>query len=496
MEQVAHYINGTHVTRSERFGTVWNPATGVEIARVPFADAKVIDEAVAASARVQPGWAEQSLARRQQVMFEYRNLLRAARERIVETISREHGKVLDDAAGEFARGLEVVELTTALPQLMKGQYSDGVSTGVDAITIRYPLGVVAGITPFNFPAMVPMWMFPVALAVGNGFVLKPSEKDPSTAVLLAELFVEAGGPPGLFNVVHGDQVAVEALLDHPGVRAVSFVGSTPVARAIYERGTRAGKRVQALGGAKNHMVVLPDADVDAVVDSAVSAAFGSSGERCMAVSVLVLAGEMPTDYLGAIAKKMAGVVVGPGNEQGSEMGPLITGAHRDRVARLIGSAASEGARVLVDGRDHPRVSGAGYFLGPTLIDEVTAEMECYREEIFGPVLLVMHAPDLSGALEIVNANPYANGAAIFTSSGGAARSFMRAVDAGMVGVNVPIPVPVAYHSFGGYKASLFGDTHVHGEEGIRFYTRAKAITQRWPTDTTVGEMGLHFVTNT
>ncbi len=496
MDQVAHYINGIHYTQGERFGTVTNPATGLETARVPFADQDLVNEAVAASAKVQPSWADLSLARRQQVMFEYRNLLRAARPRIVETITREHGKVPDDAAGEFARGLEVVELTTSLPQLMKGQYSDAVSTGVDAITIRYPLGVVAGITPFNFPAMVPMWMFPVALAVGNGFVLKPSEKDPSTAVLLAELFVEAGGPPGLFNVVHGDQVAVEALLDHPGIRAVSFVGSTPVARAVYERGTRAGKRVQALGGAKNHMVVLPDADVNAVVDAAVSAAFGSSGERCMSVSVLVLAGEMPIDYLGAIAKKMESVVVGPGTDQASEMGPLITAAHRDRVARLIGSAADEGARVLVDGRKHLAASGPGYFLGPTLIDEVTSEMECYTEEIFGPVLLVMRAPDLAGALEMLNASPYANGAAIFTASGGAARSFMRAVDAGMVGINVPIPVPVAYHSFGGYKASLFGDTHVHGEEGVRFYTRAKAVTQRWPSDTALSQMGLHFVTNT
>ncbi|MHB8189419.1 MAG: CoA-acylating methylmalonate-semialdehyde dehydrogenase [Ferrimicrobium sp.] len=495
IERVSHFIGGKHVTAGERFGEIFNPATGQVIRHVPFADTNLIDEAVEVAAKAQVDWAELSLAKRQRVMFNYREVLLGSEKRIVQAIGEEHGKVAGDAAGEFARGVEVVEFATSAPEVTKGQYSDSVSFGVDAYSIRMPLGVVAGITPFNFPAMVPMWMFPVALAVGNGFILKPSEKDPSASVLLAELFLEAGGPAGLFNVVHGDQAAVAHLLNHPTIKAISFVGSTPVAHSIYERAAAAGKRVQALGGAKNHMVVLPDADPTAVVDAAISAAFGSSGERCMAISVVVLVGDSGVDYLGEIARKMAVVEVGGADETTSEMGPLITEAHRDRVSALVTSAETDGARIVVDGRVHPRTSGPGFFFGPTLIDEVSEEMAAYREEIFGPVLLVMRAGDLGEALAIVNRNPYANGAAIFTSSGGAARTFVRRVDAGMVGVNVPIPVPVAYHSFGGSKSSLFGDMHMHGEEGTRFYTRAKAITARWPGGDVIVPSGLQFVTN-
>ncbi|MCL5973816.1 CoA-acylating methylmalonate-semialdehyde dehydrogenase [Ferrimicrobium acidiphilum] len=493
-ELVGHFIDGKEVFEGEQRGPVYNPALGRTIREVLFADAALVDRAVAGAKAAQVAWGEESLARRQRVMFDYRSLLLAHREEIVERISEEHGKVLGDAAGEFARGVEVVEFVTGLPQLLKGQYNDSVSRGVDAMSVRYPLGVAAGITPFNFPAMVPMWMFPVALAVGNGFVLKPSEKDPSTAIRLAELFVEAGGPEGLFNVVNGDQHAVGRLLEHPDVKAVSFVGSTPIARSIYERAAKAGKRVQALGGAKNHMVVLPDADVDTVAESAVSAAYGSAGERCMAISVMVLVGEGGQDYLSAIEARMSQLKVGSYLDPKSEMGPLITGAHRERVAGLVSEAEAKGAQVVVDGRKHPLVTESGFFFGPTLIDDVRVDMDAYREEIFGPVLLVLRAPTLDAAIALVNGNPYANGAAIFTGNGGAARTFIRHIDSGMVGVNVPIPVPVAYHSFGGAKHSLFGDTHVHGEEGIRFYTRAKAVTMRWPGEANP-TTGMHFVTN-
>ncbi len=490
---VGHYIGGRSVVEGDRRGQVFNPALGEVVREVCFADADIVGAAVDAAESAQSGWGEESLARRQRVMFSYRDILQNNSRRIVDAIGEEHGKVSGDAAGEFARGLEVVEFACSLPQVLKGQYSESVSRGVDAYSVRFPLGVVAGITPFNFPAMVPLWMAPIALAAGNGFVLKPSEKVPSAALVLAALFVEAGGPPGLFNVVQGDQEAVGEILAHPKIKAVSFVGSTAVARSIYERGTQAGKRVQALGGAKNHMVVLPDADPDLVSDSAVAAAFGSSGERCMAISVMVIVGEHGDDYLDAIAAKMENVRVGSALDARAEMGPLITAAHRERVGSLVGQAESMGAKILVDGRNHPMAQGPGFFFGPTLIDGVTSEMEAYKQEIFGPVLLAMRAADLTDAIELVNRNPYANGAAIFTESGGAARRFVRSIDSGMVGVNVPIPVPVAYHSFGGFKNSLFGDTHVHGEEGFRFYTRAKAITQRWAGEGSTAT--LHFVTN-
>jgi malonate-semialdehyde dehydrogenase (acetylating)/methylmalonate-semialdehyde dehydrogenase len=489
---IGHFIGGKEVREGGRRGPVYDPSTGEVIREVHFGDPSVVDLAVRAAAEAQLAWGQESLARRQRVLFDYRSLLVAHRDELVALISEEHGKVPSDAAGEYARGLEVVEFVTALPQLLKGQYNDSVSRGVDALTVRMPIGVAAGITPFNFPAMVPMWMFPVALATGNGFVLKPSEKDPSASVRLAQLFVDAGGPEGLFNVVHGDKEVVDALLAHPQVRAVSFVGSTPIARYIYRTAAAEGKRVQALGGAKNHMVVLGDADLDAAADAAVSAAFGSSGERCMAIAVLVTVGPMPS-LIDAITAKMAEVRVGGWRDPEAEMGPLITAAHRDRVASLIAEAESKGARVVVDGRRHPAATGPGFFLGPTLVTGVTTSMDAYREEIFGPVLLVLEAASLEEAIRLVNRNPYANGAAIFTASGGAARRFLREIDAGMVGVNVPIPVPVAYHSFGGNKQSLFGDTHIHGEEGIRFYTRAKAITVRWPGEDAVHS--LSFVTN-
>ena len=490
---VGHYIGGRSVVEGDRRGPVFNPALGEEVRQVAFADGDTVGAAVDAAEAAQAGWGEESLARRQRVMFAYRDLLQRNSDRIVAAVGEEHGKVAGDAAGEFARGVEVVEFACSLPQVLKGQFSESVSRGVDAYTLRFPLGVVAGITPFNFPAMVPLWMAPIALAAGNGFVLKPSEKVPSAAVLLAELFVEAGGPPGLFNVVQGDHEAVAEILGHPKIKAVSFVGSTAVARSIYERGTQAGKRVQALGGAKNHMVVLPDADPELVSDSAVAAAFGSSGERCMAISVMVIVGEQGEKHLDAIAAKMEGVRVGSALDPRAEMGPLITAAHRERVGSLVAEAEAKGANILVDGRKHAMAGGPGFFFGPTLIDGVTVEMEAYRQEIFGPVLLVMRARDLGEAIELVNRNPYANGAAIFTESGGAARRFVRTIDSGMVGVNVPIPVPVAYHSFGGFKNSLFGDLHVHGEEGFRFYTRAKAVTQRWGGEGSAAT--LHFVTN-
>lgn len=494
MERIAHLIGGERVEAAPGgVLEVFDPARGEPIREVGLADARLVDRAIEVASEAQRGWAEASLAARQQVFFRYRELLVEHADEICELIGQEHGKVLGDARGEFARGLEVVEFACGVPQLLKGQFSDSVSRGVDTRSLRQPLGVVAGITPFNFPAMVPMWMFPLALATGNGFVLKPSERDPSASVRLAELFVEAGGPPGLFNVVQGSKAAVDAILAHPSIRAVSFVGSTPVARYVYETAARNGKRVQALGGAKNHMVVLPDADGDQVVEAAVSAAFGSSGERCMAIAVLVVVGEQE-GLLEAIAERMQRVQVGPASDPASEMGPLITAQHRDRVASLIAEAVSKGARAVVDGREHPRASGLGFFLGPTLLDEVDVAMDAYREEIFGPVLLVLRASGLEEALALVNQNPYANGAAIFTRDGGAARHFVRSVDAGMVGVNVPIPVPVAYYSFGGFKLSLLGDTHVHGEEGVRFYTRGKVVTERWP-EGPAQVSSLHFVTN-
>ena len=463
---------------------------------VNFASASVTGDAVASAAKAFPGWRSASLARRTGVLFAFRELLARRTGELAALISAEHGKVAGDAAGEVARGLEVVEFACGIPHLLKGGFSENVSTGVDAYSIRQPLGVVAGITPFNFPAMVPMWMFPVAIACGNTFVLKPSEKDPSASLLLAQLWAEAGLPEGVFNVVQGDREAVDALLGHPDVRAVSFVGSTPIARYVYETGTRAGKRVQALGGAKNHMVVLPDADLDLAADAAVSAGFGSAGERCMAVSVLVAVGPVGDELVAKITERVARLRVGPGSDERSEMGPLVTGAHRDKVASYLDSGVREGATLAVDGRVHPVIGGSesGFWLGPSVLDHVTPSMSCYTDEIFGPVLSVVRASTYAEAVQLVSENPYGNGTAIFTNDGGAARRFVFDVEAGMVGVNVPIPVPMAYYSFGGWKASLFGDTHVHGTEGVHFYTRGKAVTSRW-LDPSHGGVSLGFPVN-
>jgi malonate-semialdehyde dehydrogenase (acetylating)/methylmalonate-semialdehyde dehydrogenase len=494
---VSHWIGGRPWDgAAERRGDIYNPATGQVTGTVDFASATVVGDAVAAAAKALPGWRAFSLAKRTTVLFAFRELLNAHRGELAELVSAEHGKVTSDADGEVARGLEVVEFACGLGHLLKGDYSENVSTGVDAYSIRQPLGVVAGITPFNFPAMVPMWMFPIALACGNTFVLKPSEKDPSASLLLARLLAEAGLPDGVFNVVHGDKEAVDALLTHPDVRAVSFVGSTPIARYVYETGTSAGKRVQALGGAKNHMVVLPDADTDLAADAAVSAGFGSAGERCMAVSVLVAVGSVGDELVAKIADRVHGLRVGPGTDERSEMGPLVTGAHRDKVASYLDTGVHEGATLAVDGRMHPVIGGdsGGFWLGPSVLDHVTPDMSCYRDEIFGPVLSVMRVPSYAEALRVVSENPYGNGVAIYTNDGGAARRFVSEVEVGMVGVNVPIPVPMAYYSFGGWKSSLFGDTHVYGTEGIHFYTRGKAVTSRW-LDPSHGGVNLGFPVN-
>jgi malonate-semialdehyde dehydrogenase (acetylating)/methylmalonate-semialdehyde dehydrogenase len=496
-KHVSHWIGGrVWDGAAERRGDIYNPATGQVTGTVDFASATVVGDAVAAAAKALPGWRSFSLAKRTNVLFAFRELLNDHRGELAELVSAEHGKVTSDADGEVARGLEVVEFACGLGHLLKGDYSENVSTGVDAYSIRQPLGVVAGITPFNFPAMVPMWMFPIALACGNTFVLKPSEKDPSASLLLARLLAEAGLPDGAFNVVHGDKEAVDALLTHPDVRAVSFVGSTPIARYVYETGTSAGKRVQALGGAKNHMVVLPDADVDLAADAAVSAGFGSAGERCMAVSVLVAVGPVGDELVAKIADRVQGLRVGPGTDERSEMGPLVTGAHRDKVASYLDTGVREGATLAVDGRMHPVIGGDsdGFWLGPSVLDHVTPEMSCYRDEIFGPVLSVVRVPSYADALGLVSENPYGNGVAIYTNDGGAARRFVSEVEVGMVGVNVPIPVPMAYYSFGGWKSSLFGDTHVYGTEGIHFYTRGKAVTSRW-LDPSHGGVNLGFPVN-
>jgi malonate-semialdehyde dehydrogenase (acetylating) / methylmalonate-semialdehyde dehydrogenase len=496
-KHVSHWIGGrVWDGAAGRRGDIYNPATGQVTGTVDFASAAVVGDAVAAAAKALPGWRSFSLAKRTTVLFAFRELLNDHRGELAGLVSSEHGKVISDAEGEVARGLEVVEFACGLGHLLKGDYSENVSTGVDAYSIRQPLGVVAGITPFNFPAMVPMWMFPIALACGNTFVLKPSEKDPSASLLLARLLAEAGLPDGVFNVVHGDKEAVDALLTHPDVRAVSFVGSTPIARYVYETGTSAGKRVQALGGAKNHMVVLPDADTDLAADAAVSAGFGSAGERCMAVSVLVAVGSAGDELVAKIADRVHGLRVGPGTDERSEMGPLVTGAHRDKVASYLDTGVREGATLAVDGRMHPVIGGdaEGFWLGPSVLDHVTPEMSCYRDEIFGPVLSVVRVPSYADALRLVSENPYGNGVAIYTNDGGAARRFVSEVEVGMVGVNVPIPVPMAYYSFGGWKSSLFGDTHVYGTEGIHFYTRGKAVTSRW-LDPSHGGVNLGFPVN-
>jgi len=470
---------------SDRSGTVYNPATGEATGEIPFATAADVDRAVAAAARAFESWSRTGLNKRATILFAFRELVRQRAEDLARLIVSEHGKVLSDARGEVQRGLEVVDFACGIPQLIKGEFSENVSAGVDSYSLRQPLGVVAGITPFNFPVMVPMWMFPIAIAAGNSFILKPSERDPSPALLLAELWRDAGLPNGVFNVVQGDRVAVERLLEHPDVAAVSFVGSTPVARQIYERGTRHGKRVQALGGAKNHMVVLPDADLELAADSAVNAAFGSSGQRCMAISVLVAVGGAADRLVPLIRERLAAIHVGNGMQPNVDMGPLVTRQHRDRVRQYVEEGVTAGATLVADGRTM-EVEGDGFFLGPCLFDNVTPSMSIYRDEIFGPVLSVVRAPTYDEAIALVNESPYANGVALFTSDGGAARRFQSEIEVGMVGINVPIPVPMAYYSFGGWKDSLFGDAHVHGVEGVKFYTRAKVVTARWP-QTTVGK---------
>jgi malonate-semialdehyde dehydrogenase (acetylating)/methylmalonate-semialdehyde dehydrogenase len=477
------WIGGeARATTSGRSGTVWNPATGKPLAQVNFATAEDVDAAVAAAKAAFPAWRATSLSQRSEILFKLRALLERDRERLAELLSTENGKTLGDARGEVARGLENIEFACGIPALLKGGYSEQASAGVDVYQIRQPLGVVAGITPFNFPAMVPMWMFANAIACGNTFVLKPSEKVPSASVLLAELALAAGLPRGVLNVVQGDRVAVERLLAHPDVKAISFVGSTPVARSIYETGTRNGKRVQALGGAKNHMLVLPDADVTAAADAAVSAAFGAAGQRCMAISVVVAVGGVADPLVAAIRERIGAIKVGPGMEPGTQMGPLITREHRDRVASYLDLAVADGATVAVDGRKDPASSqeGGGFFLGASLVDGVRPGTRCYDDEIFGPVLSVVRSASYAEALAIINENPYGNGTAIFTRDGGAARQFQFDVEVGMVGINVPIPVPVAYYSFGGWKSSLFGDLHMYGPEGVQFYTRGKVVTSRWP----------------
>lgn len=481
MGHISHWINGAlYDDTATRRGDIFNPATGELTDTVSFAGPDEVRAAVSAAARAFPGWRDTSLAKRTSAMFALRELMVRHTDELADAIVRQHGKVENDAKGEIARGLEVVEFACGLGELLKGEYSENASTGVDVYSVRQPLGVVVGITPFNFPAMVPLWMFPMALATGNTFVLKPSEKDPAASMILARLVHEAGFPPGVFNVLHGDREAVEGLLQHPDVAAVSFVGSTAIARSIYETATAAGKRVQALGGAKNHMVVLPDADLDDAADAAVSAGYGSAGERCMAASVLVAVGGCGDQLIEKITARVATLRVGAGTDPTSEMGPLVSREHREKVAGYVATGEQEGARVALDGRELT-VDGypGGFWLGPCLLDDVRTDMRVYNEEIFGPVLSVVRVETLDEAISLISEHEYGNGAAIFTSSGEAARRFQHGVAAGMVGVNVAIPVPVAYHSFGGWKHSLFGDLHIYGPDGVRFYTRNKVITSRW-----------------
>jgi malonate-semialdehyde dehydrogenase (acetylating)/methylmalonate-semialdehyde dehydrogenase len=489
MREINHWINGRAIAGTgDRRLPVYDPATGDQQAYVTAATADETNRAVATALAAYPAWRAQSLSRRAEVMFHFRDLVDANRKEIAALLSSEHGKTIADADGEVARGLENVEFATGAPHLLKGGYSEQASRGVDVYSIRQPLGVVAGITPFNFPAMVPMWMFSNALVCGNTFVLKPSEKDPSVSLLLADLLRQAGLPDGVFTVVQGDRLAVDTLLGHPDVQAISFVGSTPVARSIYETGTRNGKRVQALGGAKNHMVVLPDADIGTAADAAVSAGYGSAGERCMAVSVVVAVGTSADPLVSAIKERIGRIAVGPASDPSAEMGPLISREHRDKVA---GYLAQAGADIVVDGRDDPIARSGGFFLGASLVDHVAVDSPLYTDEIFGPVLSVVRVDTYEEALKLVNDNPYGNGCAIFTRDGGAARQFQYDVVCGMVGVNVPVPVPVAYYSFGGWKSSLFGDLHMYGPDGIQFYTRSKVVTSRWP-DPATSEVDLGF----
>jgi malonate-semialdehyde dehydrogenase (acetylating)/methylmalonate-semialdehyde dehydrogenase len=484
VKRINHWIGGRLVEGgSGRSGPVYNPALGQQTGAVDFATPEEVDSAVQAAKEAFESWRAMSLSKRTAIFFQIRELVHERHEEIARILTAEHGKVLSDAMGEVARGLEVIEYCCGIPELLKGEFSEQASTGIDVYSIRQPVGVVAGITPFNFPAMVPMWMWAPALACGNTFVLKPSEKDPSASLYTAELLKEAGVPDGVFNVVHGDKVAVDAVLEHPDIQAVSFVGSTPIARYIYETGTKYGKRVQALGGAKNHMIVLPDADIDMAADAAVSAAYGSAGERCMAISQVVAVGDAADRLVKAIHERLPKIKVGNGLEPDVEMGPLVTREHRDKVASYIDGARKQGAEVVADGRESAP-DGDGFFLGVSLLDNVTPEMDAYKDEIFGPVLGVTRVGTYNEAVKLVNENPYGNGTAIFTRDGGVARQFQFDVQAGMVGINVPIPVPVAYYSFGGWKNSLFGDTHIYGPEGINFYTRGKVVTSRWPDPAT------------
>jgi malonate-semialdehyde dehydrogenase (acetylating) / methylmalonate-semialdehyde dehydrogenase len=494
---IPHWIDGKRDSgRADRTGPVYDPATGRLQAHVAFASADEVDAAVASAKAAFRTWSHSSLTQRSRILFSFRELLEARKEDLARVVSSEHGKVFDDALGEVGRGQEVVEFACGIPHLLKGDFSQNVSRGVDAYSIRQPVGVVAGISPFNFPVMVPMWMFPVAIACGNTFVLKPSEKDPSASLLLAEMFHEAGLPEGVFNVVQGDKEAVDRLLVHPDVAAVSSVGSTPVAQHIYSTAANHGKRVQALGGAKNHMVVMPDADFDFAADSAVSAGYGSTGQRCMAISTIVAVGDAGDSLINSLVERIGEIKMGPGTEPDANMGPLVTAEHRDRVASFVDKGVEEGARLVVDGRGAKPANGDGdgFWLGPTLFDEVRTDMDIYKHEIFGPVLIVLRAKTLADALEIVNTNEYGNGTAIFTSNGAAARAYQAEVEVGMVGINVPIPVPMAFYSFGGWKHSLFGDSHVHGSEGVNFYTRTKSVTSRW-RDSDASAINLGFPSN-
>nr|WP_312606795.1 CoA-acylating methylmalonate-semialdehyde dehydrogenase [Kocuria rhizophila] len=497
METIRHWINNEYTAGAPEdrdTADVTNPATGEVTGRVHMGTAATADEAVAAAKAAFPAWRDTSLTKRMQVLFRYRELLNARKEELAALITAEHGKVLDDALGEVTRGLEVVEFACAMPHLLKGGYTENASTEVDVHSVRQPLGPVAIISPFNFPAMVPMWFFPIAIATGNTVVLKPSEKDPSAANWEAELWKEAGLPDGVFNVLHGGKPAVDRLLEHPDIASVSFVGSTPIAQYVYETATATGKRVQALGGAKNHMVVLPDADLDVAADNAINAGFGSAGERCMAISVLVAVGDIADELVAKIAERARTLRTGDGR-RGADMGPLVTAAHRDRVAGFVDAGEQAGATVVVDGRQGSYdAEGSGFFLGPTLFDHVTPEMSVYTEEIFGPVLCVVRVDTYDEAIELVNSNPYGNGTAIFTNDGGAARRYQNEVSVGMIGVNVPIPVPMAYYSFGGWKNSLFGDSHAHGTEGVNFFTRGKVVTTRW-LDPSHGGINLGFPQN-
>ena len=487
MKHIGHYMSGRIVPGTGATAPVYNPATGEVSGQVAMADTATVNQALAEAAAAWPAWAATPPLRRARVMFKFKEALERETKKLAAIVTSEHGKVLSDAEGEIQRGLEVVEFACGIPHLLKGEYTEAVATGIDSWSVRQPLGVVAGITPFNFPVMVPLWMIPVALATGNCFVLKPSEKDPSASLLIAELLTEAGLPPGVFQVVQGGREAVEAIIESPDVQAISFVGSTPIAEAVYRGGTQRGKRVQALGGAKNHLVVMPDADMDQVVDALMGSAYGSAGERCMAVSVAVAVGDSGDKLIAALAPRVRALKIGPGTDKDAEMGPLVTAEHRNKVSGYVDHGVKEGADLIVDGRGLSLQGYEdGFFIGGSLFDNVTPDMKIYQEEIFGPVLSVVRAPDLGQAVSLINAHSFGNGTALFTADGGAARAFASAIKVGMVGINVPIPVPAAFHSFGGWKNSLFGDHHIHGMEGVRFYTRYKAVTQRWPASIRAG----------